>query len=56
MAFPVAYFGVMYPSNLTDAQWSKLEPLLHEPRGSRHAGGRPREHELRRIVDALLYE
>jgi transposase len=55
MGFSVAYFGVMYPSDLTDAQWSKLEPLLHEPRGSRHAGGRPREHELRRIVDALLY-
>ena len=45
----------MYPSDLTDAQWSKLEPLLKEPRGDRHAGGRPRKHKLRRIVDALLY-
>ena len=45
----------MYPSDLTDAQWAKLEPLLQEPRGERHAGGRPREHPLRRIVDALLY-
>jgi len=45
----------MYPSDLTDAQWSKLEPLLKEPRGERHAGGRPRKHQLRRIVDALLY-
>jgi len=45
----------MYPSDLTDAQWSKLEPLLKEPRGDRQAGGRPRKHPLRRIVDALLY-
>jgi transposase len=33
----------------------EAEPLLLEPRGARHAGGRPREHELRRVVDALLY-
>src|SRR6202453_5492058 len=45
----------MYPSDLTDAQWARLEPLLWQPRGSRHAGGRPRKHELRRVVDALLY-
>ena len=45
----------MYPSDLTDKQWSRLEPLLNEPRGERHAGGRPRKHEQRRVVDALLY-
>src|SRR5277367_2560003 len=45
----------MYPSDLTEVQWTKLEPLRKEPRGERHAGGRPRKHELRRIVDALLY-
>ena len=45
----------MYPSDLTDTQWSKLELLLNEPRGQRHAGGRPRKHEQRRVVDALLY-
>jgi transposase len=45
----------MYPSDLTDKQWSKLEPLLNESRGKRHAGGRPRKHAQRRIVDALLY-
>ena len=45
----------MYPSDLTDAQWVKLEPLLKPPRGNRHAGGRPRKYELRRVVDALLY-
>jgi transposase len=45
----------MYPSDLTDAQWAKLEPLLKSPQGPRHAGGRPRKYELRRVVDALLY-
>lgn len=45
----------MYPSDLTDVQWSKLGPLLKPPRGQRHAGGRPRKYELRRVVDALLY-
>jgi transposase len=45
----------MYLSDLTDAQWSRLEPLLKPSRGNRHAGGRPRKYELRRVVDALLY-
>jgi transposase len=45
----------MYPSDLTDKQWSRLVPLLNEPRVERHAGGRPRKHEQRRVVDALLY-
>jgi putative transposase len=45
----------MYPSDLTDVQWSKLEPLLQPERGQRHAGGRPRKYQLRRIVDATLY-
>ena len=45
----------MYPSDLTDAQWQRLEPLLMEAREKRHGGGRPRKYELRRIVDAMLY-
>ena len=45
----------MYPSDLTDVQWNKLERLLKEPRTGRHAGGRPRKYELRRVVEALLY-
>jgi len=45
----------MYPSDLTDVQWSKLEPLLQPVRGERHAGGRPRKYPLRRVVDAMLY-
>lgn len=45
----------MYGSDLSDAQWSKLEPLLKRSRVGRHAGGRPRKYELRRVVDGLLY-
>ena len=41
-----------YPTDLTDAQWAQLAPLL-----IKHSGrpGRPRKHELRSVVDALLY-
>jgi len=45
----------MSPSDLTDAQWQRLEPLLMETRVKRHGGGRPRKYELRRVVDAMLY-
>jgi transposase len=45
----------MYPSDLTDLQWAQLEPFLRRDRSQRHAGGRPRKYELRRVVDALLY-
>ncbi len=42
-----------YPSDLTDAQWAQLEPLLRErePTGP----GRPAIVPLREIVNALLY-
>ena len=45
----------MYPIDLTDRQWFRLSPLLNEPLGGGHAGGRPRKHAQRRVVDALLY-
>ena len=40
-----------YPSDLSDAEWALLEPLLPPPR----PGGRPRAHALRDIVDAMRY-
>lgn len=45
----------MYPSDLTDGQWSKLEPLLQEGVGNRRGGGRPRKYALRRVTEAVLY-
>ena len=40
-----------YPSDLTDAEWMILEPLVPAVR----PGGRPPIHDRREIVDAILY-
>ena len=40
-----------YPSDLTDAQWAVLDPLLPKAKPL----GRPRKNDLRRVVDAILY-
>ncbi len=42
-----------YPSDLTGEQWALLELLLPEP--DPRAGGRPRRHPRREIVNAILY-
>ena len=45
-----------YPSDLTDAQWALLEPLLvPPPPPSGRGAGRPREVDLREVVNAILY-
>ena len=41
-----------YPSDLSDAQWAILEPLLGAPPAH---PGRPRRHERREVVNAILY-
>jgi putative transposase len=40
-----------YPSDLTDAQWAVLQPLLPRAR----PGGRPRKTDPRDVLDALWY-
>ena len=40
-----------YDTDLTDAEWRILEPLVPAVK----AGGRPAEHSRREIVNALLY-
>ena len=40
-----------YPTDLTDAQWAILEPLI--PRAK--SGGRPREVEMREVLNAMFY-
>ena len=40
-----------YPTDLTDAQWAILEPLVPAVK----PGGRPARHARREIVDAMLY-
>ena len=40
-----------YPSDLTDAQWAIIQPLVPPDR----SGGRPRRVDIRRVVNAVLY-
>jgi putative transposase len=40
-----------YPSDLTDAQWGRLRPLLPAAK----SGGRPRTVDLREVVNGVLY-
>lgn len=42
-----------YRSDLTDDQWARLEPLIPAPR--RNRGGRPRELDMREVLNTLLY-
>ena len=43
-----------YPSDVTDQKWALIEPLLPRGRRASHAG-RPREVDLREVVNALFY-
>jgi transposase len=40
-----------YPSDLTDAQWRLVAPLIPAPR----PGGRPARYDRREIVNGILY-
>ena len=42
-----------YPSDLTDEQWARLEPLIPAARSNR--GGRPREIDMREVINTILY-
>lgn len=44
-----------YPSDLTDAQWEVIAPLLPVPLWQTPLGGRPEKHHRRAVVDAILY-
>jgi putative transposase len=44
-----------YPSDLSDAEWSLIEPLLPAPRCGGPVGGRPEAHPRREIVNAIRY-
>ncbi len=43
--------GLRYPSDLTDAEWALVEPLI--PPAKR--GGRKREVDVREVLNGLLY-
>lgn len=40
-----------YPSDLSDAQWKSIKPLLPPEK----AGGRPRSVDMREILNGILY-
>nr|WP_269770706.1 IS5 family transposase [Actinosynnema pretiosum] len=44
-----------YPTDLTDAQWAVIDPLLPDPPWLTGQGGRPEKHCRRLVVDAILY-
>ena len=43
--------GGRYPSDMTDAEWALLEPLIS---AAKH-GGRPRKTDMRAAINAILY-
>ena len=43
--------GEAYPTDLTDAEWRVLEPLIPPAK----PGGRPRRVEMREVVNAVRY-
>lgn len=43
--------GGRFPSDLTDAEWSRLEPLIPDAK----PGGRPRKTDMRGAMNAILY-
>jgi putative transposase len=40
-----------YPTDLTDSQWKRIEPLIPQAK----LGGRPRTTEMRDVLDAIFY-
>ena len=43
--------GLRYPSDLTDAEWVLVAPLI---RPAKH-GGRPRKVDVREVLNAVFY-
>ena len=40
-----------YPTDLTDAQWALIAPLVQQPPGP----GRPRQIDMREVLNAIFY-
>lgn len=54
-AAPVLNRRRRYPSDMTDAEWEVLQPLLPPAASAGPAGGHPEKHSRRVIVDAIRY-
>lgn len=44
-----------YPSDMSDAEWLLIEPLLPPPSCSLPTGGRPEKYDRRAVVNAIRY-
>ncbi len=44
-----------YPTDLTDEQWERLDPLLPRPRSGTRKGGHPVVVDRREVVSAIFY-
>jgi putative transposase len=44
-----------YPTDLTDAEWAVLKPLVPAPKCGPPKGGRPVTHDRRAIVNGIIY-
>jgi putative transposase len=43
-----------YPSDLSDEEWHRLQPMLHKAKSGRT--GRPRKYPLREVWNAIIYQ
>lgn len=43
-----------YPSDLTDAEWELIEPLIPVTTGKGRGRGRPRTLNMRQVLNALF--
>src|ERR671921_1861306 len=43
--------GLRYPSDLTDAEWALISPLIRPAK----RGGRPRSVDVREVLNAIFY-
>ena len=44
-----------YPTDVTDAQWHMLEPLVPAVKSGTPQGGRPAKHTRREMLNAICY-
>lgn len=43
--------GLRYPSDLTDAEWAIVQPMIRPAK----RGGRPRKMDLREVLNGIFY-
>ncbi|MDP3735521.1 MAG: transposase [bacterium] len=44
-----------YPTDINDATWQRIEPLIPVARSNKVVGGRARSTDIREVVNALVY-